>query len=107
MTFGLEMLKFSVYILFPVGVLFLYNEPDFLSQFPSSQRTVYDTFKTDPDKLFVSQCPADRTETAQGQPADGQDSIYSTKKPRVGITPKRHLNTLGNGNGDMTSSLND
>ena len=54
MAFGLEMVKFSLYILFPVGILYLYNEQAFLSHLPTAQATNMESFKTDPEKLFVS-----------------------------------------------------
>jgi hypothetical protein len=53
MAFQFEMLKFSIYILFPVGVLYLYNEQDFLDKFSPSQAKTMETFRTDPKNLFV------------------------------------------------------
>jgi hypothetical protein len=49
--FRLEMFKFSVYILFPMGTLFLYHQQDWLSL--SKQTSAYEEFKPDPSKLYV------------------------------------------------------
>ncbi|KAK6098364.1 hypothetical protein MT418_002400 [Batrachochytrium dendrobatidis] len=34
---NLEVLKFGLYIMFPVGVLYVYNKPEIMSYFPSTQ----------------------------------------------------------------------
>ncbi|KAH6562631.1 hypothetical protein BASA50_009482 [Batrachochytrium salamandrivorans] len=34
---NLEVFKFGLYIMFPVGVLYVYNKPEIMSYFPSTQ----------------------------------------------------------------------
>jgi hypothetical protein len=51
-SFRLEMFKFTLYIFFPVGIFFLYQQPD-IASLPLSQKETMDIFKTDPDTLYV------------------------------------------------------
>ena len=46
------MFKFSLYIIFPMGILYLYNQPEFFDKFPSTQTSLIQ--EIDQKKLYVS-----------------------------------------------------
>ena len=48
--FRVEMFKFGLYIMFPVGILFLFNEQDLI---PESFKAQWHAHRTDPSTLYV------------------------------------------------------
>ncbi|KAI8825711.1 uncharacterized protein EV422DRAFT_513927 [Fimicolochytrium jonesii] len=58
-----ETLKFGVYILFPVGVLYLFNRPDLQERLTKEQMDTINTFRVPEDQLF--KLPSNMTEVRE------------------------------------------
>ncbi|KND04979.1 hypothetical protein SpCBS45565_g05282 [Spizellomyces sp. 'palustris'] len=47
-----EMLKFGVYIFFPIGVLYLFNRPELQEMLSREHQQTVESFKTPEEQLF-------------------------------------------------------